>query len=506
MLFVRKGDMYIAQIKNNNTMKKSIWIFFTVILTVIVAFSLYQHFNSTSSSNILSDTASYNITKKVESNDKLIDNKLQASDTIVQANEIAEVKQKNSNINSNVSPVAAVKKDSDTLNLRDFGVMGNGKNETTGFQKALDASAGKILFIPKQQGTYYLTRQLRIPSNSTLVFDSKVIVQATDDLVQNHANFEVLFRIENANNVNIKGNNALFRMNKSAYKSEHNHIFMINGSSNVSINKARANNSGGDGFYIGAYKTKKSFCENIEVSNCIADNNRRQGLSVISVKDLIVKGSTFSNTKGTSPASGVDIEPNNNIDLLQNIKFIDCKAISNQRRGFMIQLSKVKSNAKNVSIIFENCNADGNIYGFASMYFDDNVKGSVKFISCIASNSKYSGFVEESCSASGVIKSYLSCTGSNNNLSGSKSISSGSSDFYIYDSKVKKRTKIGNSIFKNCKSIDKNGNISNGLGIISTDLVKAENIDISNFITEGRQKQKIFLSKSLSKNQNILIQ
>src|SRR5690606_10461801 len=151
------------------------------------------------------------------------------------------------------------------------------------------------------------------------VFDSNVIVQATDDLRQAHANFEALFRIENADNVNIKADNALFRMNKSAYKGEHNHIFMINGSSNVSIHNAKANDSGGDGFYIGAYKTAQKFSKDIRIIDCVADNNRRQGISIISAKDVIVQNCVFSNTKGASPESGLDIEPNRFDDVLENI-------------------------------------------------------------------------------------------------------------------------------------------------------------------------------------------
>src|SRR5690606_21696277 len=144
---------------------------------------------------------------------------------------------------------AETKADNDTINIRDFGVIGNSKNETIGFQKALNSAVGKVLYIPKQSGSYYLTRQLKVPSNTTLIFDSEVIMKSTDDLIQQAPKFEAFFRIEAATNVKINGNNALFRMNKAAYKGEHNHIFMINGSTNVILENVRANNSGGDGIY-----------------------------------------------------------------------------------------------------------------------------------------------------------------------------------------------------------------------------------------------------------------
>src|SRR5690606_22497372 len=71
---------------------------------------------------------------------------------------------------------AETKADNDTINIRDFGVIGNSKNETIGFQKALNSAVGKVLYIPKQSGSYYLTRQLKVPSNTTLIFDSEVIM------------------------------------------------------------------------------------------------------------------------------------------------------------------------------------------------------------------------------------------------------------------------------------------------------------------------------------------
>ena len=399
----------------------------------------------------------------------------------------------------------------DTINLRDFGVMGNGRNETAGFQKALDAAVGKVLYIPKQQGSYYLTRQLLVPSNSTLVFDSNVIVQATDDLRQAHANFEALFRIENADNVNIKADNALFRMNKSAYKGEHNHIFMINGSSNVSIHNAKANDSGGDGFYIGAYKTAQKFSKDIRIIDCVADNNRRQGISIISAKDVIVQNCVFSNTKGASPESGLDIEPNRFDDVLENIVVEECMSIGNAGRGFMVAISSFDYRSKPVSVSFDNCVAKSNYVGFASVYFLDGGTGNIFFNNCIAENSRYSGFLEASCSANGIRKTYTNCKAINNNNSrGRSDKNSFSSNFYIFESERQPRTTIGNSVFKNCVSEDnrKSASIERGISVKETGKATAKNITISGFSSLGHNEEPInlMLKSKVNSANNIVVE
>ncbi|WP_222867730.1 right-handed parallel beta-helix repeat-containing protein [Sphingobacterium phlebotomi] len=382
----------------------------------------------------------------------------------------------------------------DTINLRDFGVIGNGKNETVGFQKALNAAVGKVLFIPKQKGSYYLTRQLLIPSNSTLVFESGTIVQATDNLKQSHANFEALFRIQNADNVIIKGNSALLRMNKSAYKGEHNHIFMINGSSNVTINNVKANNSGGDGFYIGAYKTKRRFSENIKIRNVSADNNRRQGISVISARNLIVEDCEFSNSNGALPEAGVDVEPSLPSDIIEQVRFINCIAKGNNAWGFCVALIKADNTSKPVDIIFENCKAIDNKVGFTNRYFSEASSGLVRFIDCVAENSHEAGFWEVACAASGAAKEYNRCITINSN------IGSTATDMYrqyagFRISNLKSRTKkvLGNSTFTDCRAIKSSKNSRMDYGISTLDKASYQKVRISNFVSQGHDKKDINL-------------
>ncbi|NJN00443.1 MAG: right-handed parallel beta-helix repeat-containing protein, partial [Aquincola sp.] len=58
----------------------------------------------------------------------------------------------------------------------------------------------------------------------------------------------------------------------------------------------------GDGFYVEGAKDTK-FC------GVTADNNRRQGLSIVEANGVLVTDSVFKNTRGTRPSAGIDLEP-----------------------------------------------------------------------------------------------------------------------------------------------------------------------------------------------------
>ena len=60
--------------------------------------------------------------------------------------------------------------------------------------------------------------------------------------------------------------------------------------------------SGGDGIII-------TGCNRTHIQNVQSWENNRQGLSIINARDLVVEDSEFSRTNGTSPAAGIDIEP-----------------------------------------------------------------------------------------------------------------------------------------------------------------------------------------------------
>lgn len=389
-----------------------------------------------------------------------------------------------------------------TINLKDYGVYGNGTDETKKIQAALIDAVGKTLYIPKQLGDFYFIRQLIIPSNIKIVCEKGVVFMGSDDLKQTIKDFEVMFRFENSENVIFDGNGATFQMNKSNYSGEHNHIFMINGGKNISLKNINTENSGGDGFYIGAYKTKENYSSNIKIENCKANNSRRQGLSVISVNKLRVNNSEFNGSNGADPQSGIDIEPNNSKAILKDILITNTKANDNKKRGFIIDLQKLNASSDPIDITFKNCVANNNMEGFSNRMFV-GVQGTVNIENCIANNSKLSGFTEVNCLASSVRKNYSNCLAKDSHTYYKKANNyKYRSGFYILGTESKSGV-IGNSHFIKCQSINSNGKDNDYGIVIDNGEIEFKNIKLTNFKTSNNKKGEVYYKREFNKNLKI---
>lgn len=103
----------------------------------------------------------------------------------------------------------------------------------------------------------------------------------------------------------------------------------LSNSNYAHIENVTVKNCWGDGIYIGSENstTGENGCANVTITNCIIDNNRRNGISVINCDKFVIDGCTISNTNGKNPQSGVDIERNfeNEITegIIKNCTFID---------------------------------------------------------------------------------------------------------------------------------------------------------------------------------------
>ena len=73
------------------------------------------------------------------------------------------------------------------------------------------------------------------------------------------------------------------------------------------------------------------------------NDNRRQGVSVITAKNLNANNLTIKNTSGTGPASGIAIEPNNNKSHLENLTFKNITTENNKGAGIQITLKFYKN-------------------------------------------------------------------------------------------------------------------------------------------------------------------
>ncbi len=101
------------------------------------------------------------------------------------------------------------------------------------------------------------------------------------------------------------------------------------GAKHVTIANVTVKDMWGDGFYVHG-SVDVTFC------SVIADNNRRQGLSIIDVDGLLVTNSEFKNTRGTRPAAGIDFEPNDPAEKIINVHIENSKFTDNEGPGILI--------------------------------------------------------------------------------------------------------------------------------------------------------------------------
>ncbi|TDS65018.1 parallel beta helix pectate lyase-like protein [Myroides indicus] len=177
---------------------------------------------------------------------------------------------------------------------------------------------------------------IQLKSNTKLVFreHSKLIMKPN---AETHYTVLDLTDVENVDVyfANIEGD----REEHLISKGEWGMGIRIQGSKNVNIYAPTITNCWGDGIYIrgnGKIQSKK-----ISVNHFNIHRARRNGITIVSVDDLFLNNGLISDTNGTAPQSGIDIEPNRPTDILKNIIIKDITTYNSKGDGIMIHLAKL---------------------------------------------------------------------------------------------------------------------------------------------------------------------
>ena len=278
-----------------------------------------------------------------------------------------------------------------TLSLLTFGNAGFGGDDTSVFQNALNNTAanGQVLRIPA--GSYNIS-PISFPSNSQVVLDAGVTVTANPGF----GPLDTMLKIT-SQNVSIQGAGAssvIFQMRKSEYAAEHSsdhsewrHCLDIEGASNVTISGISCNQSGGDGVYVA--DGAKGPSQNVTITNSVFDQNFRQGFSLISGVHIFVTNCYFTNTSGTAPEAGVDIEPNAANNSVADVHITGSFTTGNAGAGLLISLQQLNGSSPNVDITVSNHHSASNqLSGYELMNNDvsPNVQGSVLIQNSFSTN------------------------------------------------------------------------------------------------------------------------
>jgi polygalacturonase len=241
-----------------------------------------------------------------------------------------------------------------TINVRNVGARGNGQHDDTrAFQAAINAlpSTGGTITVPA--GTYMIDalRSINLRSHVRLRLSSGAKLVA----IPNSSSRSFVIKATNVNNVEITGGAIVGERSRHRGTSgEWGMGIQILGSRNVYLHDFKVSDCWGDGMYIGGSGHIGVPSTDVTLNRVISTNNRRQALSFGPVNKVYVVNSTFSNTHGTKPEAGIDIEPSNRTaSTARNVR-IDHSTISGNAgsgvelqphvTGVVIKSSTIKGN------------------------------------------------------------------------------------------------------------------------------------------------------------------
>ncbi|MFA5859390.1 MAG: right-handed parallel beta-helix repeat-containing protein [Elusimicrobiota bacterium] len=291
----------------------------------------------------------------------------------------------------------------------------NPEDATNALQSAINSGAKKI--IVDNAGKPWIVRPIKLVGNQEILFEKGVEVVAKRGEFKGKT--DCLFRADNQDNIILTGYGATLRMNRGDYKlpdyekAEWRHVLSFFSCSNIKIYGLTLAESGGDGIYLGVAK-KGVTNKDVHIKDVVSENNYRQGISVISAQNLLIENTIMRYTAGAAPQAGIDFEPNNSDELLDNILLRNCTAESNKSYGYLFALKEMGADTKPISIRIEDCKAVGDTKG--SLRFltgnisSETVKGIVEFINCTFESGKSYGVLIEDKPVTGCKLRFVNCS------------------------------------------------------------------------------------------------
>lgn len=229
-------------------------------------------------------------------------------------------------------------------------------DSTAILQAALDSKAKRVL-IP-YMGKPWIVRPLQLKGNQVIDLAPGVVILAKRGEYQSVQ--DSVFTATDVSNLTIRGYGATIRMWKHDYenppykKGEWRMGVSLRGVRHALIEGLRIESTGGDGFYIDGSKDRL-WSQDVTIRNCISDDNHRQGISVISAVGLVIDNCVFSDTSGTAPQAGIDLEPDAPNQRLQNILIRNSIFENNAGSGMDVYLKQLNGTSAPVSILFDHC-------------------------------------------------------------------------------------------------------------------------------------------------------
>jgi len=265
---------------------------------------------------------------------------------------------------------------------------------TSYLQKGLDQN--RIVILPNFPLAINF-QGLKLKSNSVVIFQEATSL----NMIPNNRSGYSLISIVGQSNVKLY--NPVLKGDRKKHTGKTGEWGMginIGNSSEVKILNSNIFDFWGDGIYIGGNR----YSSNIQISGGLINNNRRNGITIISGENINISNLVVGNSNGANPMTGIDIEPNSDQNRKVEVNINSVVTYNNKVSGLTINLNHLKSktlnnlvnininnftdNNSNFGISYSNINSKikRDLEGFINMV-DINLKGNIKPIRFMNDNS-----------------------------------------------------------------------------------------------------------------------
>src|SRR5690606_1894752 len=202
---------------------------------------------------------------------------------------------------------------------------------------------------------------LRLNSNQVIIFQENTVLKS---IPNSKTHFAVLI-VDEVENVKIYNANIIGeRFEHLDTKGQWGMGIRIIASKDIQVINPKITEMWGDGIYIGGRRGIPS--KNIEIHNAHLDHNRRNALSITSADGVKLIKPLVANSNGQSPKAGIDIEPNSNDDIINNIVIDSPICFYNPIYGIVVSLTRLPGvKQKDVNVVINKPLIIGGKYGIA---------------------------------------------------------------------------------------------------------------------------------------------
>jgi hypothetical protein len=241
----------------------------------------------------------------------------------------------------------------------------NTTDATAALQAAINT--GQNVWVPNMGTPWVVTPVFLTQSNQTIQFESGTVVAAKAGAFL--GTNDSLFTAHTVSNVQMIGYGATLQMRKEDYTQAPYpaaewrmgvRMFKVN---DFQIKGLTIKDTGGDGIYISGSGGNPDWSQDVLVKDVRLLNNHRQGISVISAKNLTIDNAVILNTDGTWPKAGIDFEPDADGEVFENIVVKNSIINSNAGNGILFYVpagTEEEDVNPNIDIAIENVTIVGN--------------------------------------------------------------------------------------------------------------------------------------------------